>query len=248
MCIRRAVSSRRDKRPTESICKKPVMSFVVAEECLQLGLRAGAVVFRNVHVAAAGPALRATIAQEVQAVRARFSSPGAIRSTPELAGFHEILRTVGVNPRREQPSVERLLTFALKRGDLPAVNSLVDAYNLASLSSSCSLGAHDLDRIRLPVALRLLTGRESFTPLGRGTADPVVPGEYGYVDAADRVLCRLDVLQAEFSKVTDATVNAFLIIEATAAHLPDAVRRAFADVIELVTRHCGGTAEVVAWP
>ncbi len=224
------------------------MTFTVSDDCLRLGLRAGAIVFRNVHVVAADPALRSEIAQEVQVIRARFADPAAVRSAPDVVRFQEILRRAGVNPRREQPSVERLLTFALKRGDLPAVNSLVDAYNLVSVRSLCSLGAHDLDRIAPPVALRLLTGQESFTPLGRDAPVPVVAGEYGYVDARDRVLCRLDILQADFSKVTTETANALLIVEGTAADAPEALRQVVADVTERVTRHCGGTAEVVAFP
>jgi DNA/RNA-binding domain of Phe-tRNA-synthetase-like protein len=224
------------------------MTFTVTDDCVRLGLRAGAIIFRSVHVAPADAALRSVISQEVQAIRARFADATAIRSAPEVSAFQDILRRAGVNPRREQPSVERLLTFALKRGDLPAVNSLVDAYNLISARSFCSLGAHDLDRISLPVTLRLLTGRESFTPLGRDAPLPVIPGEYGYVDAQDRVLCRLDILQAEFSKVTTATTNVLLIVEGTAEHRPDELRQVVADVSERVTRHCGGTAEVVAFP
>jgi DNA/RNA-binding domain of Phe-tRNA-synthetase-like protein len=223
------------------------MRFVVAEECVRLGLRAGAVVFRGARVGPRAPALHAEIAAEVRAVRERFSGPAAVRALPEVAAFHEVLRRAGANPRREQPSVERLLTFALKRGDLPAVNSLVDAYNLASVRSLCSLGAHDLDRIAPPVSLRLLTGGEPFTPLGAAAPAAVVPGEYGYVDARGRVLCRLDVLQADFSKVTADTANALLIVEGTAAHPPDALRQAFAEATALVTRHCGGVAEVVAY-
>ena len=137
-----------------------------------------------------------------QCVR-QFASPAAVRSCPEVAAFQQLHRRVGVNPRKEQSSVERLLLLALKRGELPAINSLVDAYNLVSLRTRCSLGAHDLDAIALPVSLRLLTGQESFTPLGENVPAAVVPGEYGYVDAANRLLCRLDVRQADFSKVTE---------------------------------------------
>ena len=118
------------------------MTFTVAEDCLRLGLRAGVVVFRGVRVGPAGPELRAAIASEVEAVRARYAGPQAVRALAEVAAFHEVLRRVGVNPRREQPSVERLLGFALRRGDLPAINSLVDAYNLASVRTLCSLGAY----------------------------------------------------------------------------------------------------------
>jgi DNA/RNA-binding domain of Phe-tRNA-synthetase-like protein len=224
------------------------MIFTVSTDCLRLGLRAGAIAFRNLQIVGSLPALRSAIAEEVQAIRTRFADVSAVRSTPEVVHFQELLRKVGINPRREQPSVERLLTFALKRGDLPAVNSLVDAYNLVSVRTLCSLGAHDLDRIALPVSLRLLTGRESFTPLGRNAPLPVVASEYGYVDADDCVLCRLDILQAEFSKVTTATKNVLLIVEGTAGHRPEALRQVVADVIDLVSQHCGGMAEVVAFP
>lgn len=224
------------------------MSFIVTEECRQLGLRAGAVVFRGVRVGPAGAELRAELAAEARAVRARLATPAAVRAEPAVAAFHAVLRRAGANPRREQPSVERLLTFALKRGDLPAVNSLVDAYNLVSVRTGCSLGAHDLDVIAPPVSLRLVSGTESLVPLGAAEEVPVVPGEYGYVDARDRLLCRLDVVQAEFSKVTAKTVNALLIVEGTAEHAPAVLRRAVEEVVAQVTRICGGTAEVIAWP
>jgi DNA/RNA-binding domain of Phe-tRNA-synthetase-like protein len=224
------------------------MTFLVSDDCIRLGLRAGAVVFRNVNIVPSLPELRSRIAEQVGAIRGRFADPAAIRSAPEVARFQDILRKFGVNPRREQPSVERLLTFALKRGDLPAVNSLVDAYNLVSVRSFCSLGAHDLDRIAPPVALRLLTGGDSFTPLGGDAPVPVVAGEYGYVDSLNRVLCRLDILQADFSKVTSASRNVLLIVEGTADHAPEQLRQVVADVTEQVTHFCGGTAEVVAFP
>jgi DNA/RNA-binding domain of Phe-tRNA-synthetase-like protein len=220
----------------------------VASECVKLGLWAGAVAARGIRVAESGVALRGEIAGEVAALRARFADAQAVRSLPEVAQFQDILRRAGVNPRRLQPSVERLLLSALKRGQLPAVNNLVDAYNLVSVRTLCSLGAHDLDRIALPVQLRPLTGQETFTPLGSDRPEPVVAGEFGYVDAAGRLLCRLDVLQADFSKVTSETVNALVIVEGTTAHAPESIRRAFAEVLEAIPRHCGGTAEVVALP
>lgn len=220
----------------------------VADDCLSLGLRAGAVVFRGVHVTARGAVLTAEIRQTIEAIRTRFAGAGALQSVPAIKGFQAILRQVGIDPRKVQPSVERLLRFALKRGDLPCINSLVDAYNLVSVRRLCSLGAHDLDRIALPVTLRLLTGQETFTPLGRSDAEPVVAGEFGYVDAEGRVLCRLDVQQADGSKVTAATASALLIVEGTAEHPPDVLQTAIAEAIEKVTAACGGTAEIVTLP
>src|SRR5438132_1655039 len=129
-----------DWNPDPQLPGDDAMPFVVSDDCRRLGLRAGAVLFRNVRVTEAGPALRAELAQ------------------------------------------------------------------------------------------------------------PVVPGEFGYVDAQGRVLCRLDVVQAEFSKVTAATGNALLIVEGTVSHAPELLRQAVAAAVRLVTGHCGGTAEVVAEP
>jgi DNA/RNA-binding domain of Phe-tRNA-synthetase-like protein len=224
------------------------VSFIIAEDCSNLGLRAGAVLFRNVHVEHANSALRSEIAEEVRAIQARFADASALRSAPEVIGFREILRKVGINPRKQQPSVERLLSFALKRGDLPAVNNLVDAYNLISIRSLCSLGAHDFDTVAAPVSLRLLSGEESFNPLGRNAETAIAAGEYGYVDARNRVLCRLDILQADFSKVTERTVNALLIVEGTTAHPAQVLPRALANAVDVVTRYCGGSAEVIRSP
>lgn len=224
------------------------MTFIVAEECVALGLRAGAVLFHDVRVDAAPAELRAEIAREVEAIRGRFSHAREVWALPEVVSYQEVLRRVSVNPRRERPSVGRLLTFALERGSLPTINSLVEAYNLVSVRTLCSLGAHDLNRIAAPVSLRLLNGRETFTPLGSVREIAVTAGEFGYVDAQERVLCRLDVRQADFSKVTPATRNALLIVEGTTAHPPETLRRAFDEVIALVTRYCGGTAQVVSFP
>jgi DNA/RNA-binding domain of Phe-tRNA-synthetase-like protein len=224
------------------------MTFRVAKECLDLGLRAGAIVFRNVHIADASPALRAEAASAVEAVRGRFADQAAARACPEVVAYHDILRAAGANPRREQPSVERLLTQALKRGHLPVVNNLVDAYNVMSLRSLCSLGAHDLDTLSLPAELSLLTGNESFTPLGRDQQQAVSPGQFGYVDARCRVLCRLDVVQADFSKVTADTRNALLIIEGNATHPPEFLKSVFQETMDLVVRYCGGKGEIVALP
>jgi len=222
--------------------------FFVSDDCRSLGLRAGAVVFRDIHVVNRSPALTEAIHQEARIVQSRFEGPHAIRALPEVLAFRELLRRVGVNPRRDQPSVERLLGFTLKRGDLPDINSFVDAYNLVSIRSLCSLGAHDLDQIDMPVSLRLLAGDETFTPLGSDKPLRIQAGEFGYVDARSRVLCRLDVMQADFSKVTTATRNAILIVEGTTAHEDDHLRRTVEDAIGAVTEYCGGTAEVVAWP
>lgn len=223
-------------------------TFLVSQECLDLGLRAGALVIENLRIEPASQELRSQIDDEVRRVRSRFGNPTEIRALPELVALHEILRSVGVKPRGHPPSTQKLLESAWKRGEIPEVNNLVDAYNLASMITRCSLGAHDLDHLALPVELRLFRGSESFRPLGSEEDQPVNRGEFGYVDAEARVICRLDSLQADFSKVTNRTTRALLIIESTSVHDAERLEEDFAVTREVLDRFCDVKAEVVAFP
>ena len=222
--------------------------FHVSPDCLDLGLRAGAILFRNVQTGDAPNGLVEIMRLRIRGILDAYPSPAAMRATPEIKAFQRILRDVGVNPSKHSPSVQRLHQFVLKRGGLPQINALVDAYNLVSLESRCSMGAHDLDQITAPVSLRLLRGDESFIPLGQVKAEAVRPGEFGYVDAANRLMCRLDLMQAEFSKVTPATRNVLMIVEATAAHKPELARQAMANVMTLAKEFCHAESEVLHWP
>ena len=222
-------------------------TFLVSQDCLDLGLRAGAFVLEDVQIAVASQELRLQIDDEVQRIRTQFASSAEIRSIAELMKLYEILRSVGVKPRSHPPSTQKLLESAWKRGKLPEVNNLVDAYNLVSLRTRCSLGAHDLDRLAVPVELRLFRGNESFRPLGSREDQQVNRGEFGYVDRENRVICRLDSLQAEFSKVTTDTTRALLIVESTTAHDTEQLERDFAATRAVLDRYCGAKAEVVAF-
>lgn len=222
--------------------------FHVTTDCQQLGLRAGALLHRDVTIEPSPVELRARIDVAAEDVRQRYETRGEIRQRSEIAQLHQVLRDVGVKPRRHPPSNQKLLEYALKQGTLPTINNLVDAYNLVSLKTLCSLGAHDAERISRPVELRILTGEETFTPLGTRQLQAVVPGEFGYVDADQRLLCRLDSLQADFSKVTENAREVLVIVESTIA-TSALERQAAVDLaMEVVQQYCGGTAEVITYP
>jgi DNA/RNA-binding domain of Phe-tRNA-synthetase-like protein len=68
------------------------------------------------------------------------------------------------------------------------------------------------------------------------------------VDAENRVICRLDSLQADFSKVTVDTKRVLLIVESTTAHDAERLESDFATTRAVLDRYCGVTAQVVAFP
>ena len=220
--------------------------FVVAAECLDLGLRAAALVIKGLRIEHASAELRADIDREAGRIRDQFQGVAEIRAMPALAAIREIIRAVGVKPKSHPPSTQKLFEFAWKHGTLPAINNLVDAYNLMSLRTRCSLGAHDLGQAAAPIELRLFRGTESFRPLGSDAPKAVRAGEFGYVDAQQRVICRLDSLQADFSKVTAQSTELLLIIESTAAQTDEQFRGVVAEVSEAIQRYCAGAAEITS--
>jgi DNA/RNA-binding domain of Phe-tRNA-synthetase-like protein len=222
--------------------------FILSEGCIALGLRSGAVLFRGVTIATASEALREVLDVGVREAVERHGELAAVRATPELTRLYEIFRAVGVSPKKNVPSVPNLYRYTIKRGMLPPINNFVDAYNLMSVRTLYSLGAHDLAKLSLPVTMRLFTGDESFVPLGSNEPRTVQAGEFGYVDADNRVICRLDVVQTDFSKVTAATTDIMLIIEGTDAHDPAHRQEVYDATIALLLKHCGGTAEIISYP
>ena len=224
------------------------MIFRVARGCRRLGLRAGAIVFREVRVAASPPELRAAAGAEVDRLRGRFPDRRSALGTRELVAFRQIYDAIGVSRTKARPSLERLLGLALERRALPAINTVVDVYNLLSIRRLCSVGAHDVDTLALPVTLTLARGGETYVPLGDGEPETLARGEFVYLDAESRVICRLDVRQADFSKVTERTRRVLMIIEGTTAHDAGALEAAFEEAVQLMTTYCGASAETMILP
>lgn len=218
------------------------LQFDVSDEVLALGLRGSYFVLEDIVNREDNPALRSEIDQAVERIR---QSPAVdSKSDPILKGFRDLHERVGCSNRKFVSSPENLLALVESSGRFPRVNVLVDAYNLVSVRTRLALGAHDIDRIDGNVHLRLTRGDERFVPLGGTAAKPIRHGEYGYMDDANDVICRLETRQVEKTKVDLATRHCFFIVQGNAA-TPSAFIAATADeLITLLRRLCGGTVSM----
>jgi lysyl-tRNA synthetase class 1 len=84
----------------------------------------------------------------------------------ETQSYRRLYKEMGVDWHSRRPSPEALLRrVALKKG-LYTINTCVDAYNLVVMKNSISIGAFDLDKLRLPTVLRTTKADESILLLG----------------------------------------------------------------------------------
>ncbi|WP_433178692.1 B3/B4 domain-containing protein [Actinoallomurus sp. CA-150999] len=128
-----------------------------------------------------------------------------------VEAWREAYRGFGVNPKRARPSVDALL----RRGDLPEINRVVDAYNTISVRFELPIGGEDLDAYAGPARLVRATGDEPFDTVKNGEAVVEHPdaGEVVWRDDTGVTCRRWNWRQCTRTRITEDTKNALFILE-----------------------------------
>ena len=92
------------------------------------------------------------------------------------------------------------------------------------------------------------SGTERFVPLGASAPESVQPGEYSYVDDANEVICRMEVLQVEKTKVELHSTDAFYIVQGNQASSREVLLSATDELIGLTREFCDGEARMLYVP
>lgn len=209
----------------------------------QEGLSVAVVVARGVDNSRTPPALIA-YRRKVGRELADHWKNRSLSSHPVFQEYERLHRNFGVLDEPAAP--EKLLRTVRRNMDLAASSAAVDCYNLVSIKTLLSIGAHDCARFESPVALRRTSAADTFVPLGETTPREVV-GEYAYVEPQGRVICRLEVLQAEHSKVDVASRDIAFFLQGNAAQEGSQLLKGCWFLAELIETFCGGSAELVTY-
>jgi DNA/RNA-binding domain of Phe-tRNA-synthetase-like protein len=178
--------------------------------------------------------------------RAEATARAAVGATPivevpRVACWREAYRKFGGAPKKNPPSLERLVRRVNQGEALRAINPLVDLYNAISLEHLLPAGGEDLAPVVGDVVLcRAGATEPPVQLLGDAEARSPYPGEVIYRDDVAALCRRWNWKEAERTKLTATTRDALLVLEA----LPPAARTdlaaALADLAARVTRFCGG--------
>jgi DNA/RNA-binding domain of Phe-tRNA-synthetase-like protein len=137
-------------------------------------------------------ALDRLIAEREEASRERWADK-ELSEIPGIAAWRAAYKGFGIKKTSYRSSVERLVKRVKAGERLPPVNTLVDIYNVVSLTHVFCCGADDLDRVEPPLAFRFARAGDSFIDMGAEAGedpnDPPKAGEVVYADAR-HVLCR----------------------------------------------------------
>jgi DNA/RNA-binding domain of Phe-tRNA-synthetase-like protein len=216
------------------------MLLDVAPDVLDLGLSVCALVMRGVDSSRTPPELVAYRRAVGQRLAAHWKNR-SISAHPAIREYHRAHEQVGVTDL--PPAPEKLITYVRRNRDFTASGAVVDCYNIVSARTLLSLGAHDLGKLATPVTLRRSTPDDVFVPLGQ-TQEQRWPGEYSYIDPHRQIICRLEVLQCEATKVTSASRDIVIFLQGNRCLPPAVLLKGAWLLAEMIQTFCGGTPEL----
>jgi len=153
--------------------------------------------------------------------------------------YRDFFWRVGIDPTKNRPAAEALIRRVLGGKAIPCVNTLVDAYNLASISTEIALAAFDSDKLRGDLLMRFATKGEEF--LGIGMKEPMLlRGGEVVISDAEKLVAIYPHRDADNTKVTEETKNVLLLICGVPGISEERLSQAARVAVEYVTKFCGG--------
>lgn len=216
------------------------MQFRIAPEVHELApdFCVGVVVATGLDNRSLDPAIAAWLDEEMANVR-RTLVGRPLHDDPAIKVWRDAFTRVGIDPERYPSAIEALLRRVMHGEDVPQINPAVDLANAISLRHGVPIGAHDIDRLRGDIEVRLSRGGDKFTPRGHSESEDVPAGEVVYADDAEVRTRRWVWRLGENGKVTGATHTVFFPIDGFSGITDQAVRAATAELADLLNKRLG---------
>lgn len=219
------------------------MNVSVETTVSEMGITLCVIRLSGLSVSKTSPAVEAKKKEIALMIKGKWR-PEMVAIEPHVQGYCALYEKVGANKEKLVPSCHALVKMVLKKGYFPTINTVVDVYNCVSASHLVDIGAHDAARIEGDLRIGITTGNERFVPLGMDEERRVKPGEYAYMDDTD-ILCRMDVRQADKTKLNEATKDALIVANSNLQMTDDALLKACQNVCELAEGLLGAKAEII---
>jgi DNA/RNA-binding domain of Phe-tRNA-synthetase-like protein len=199
----------------------------------------GVILARSLHNGPTPEALKAAYFAEQEATLARIGDK-PLSEQESLGAWRAAFRQFGVNPTKYRSAVEALLRRLTKKGDIPSINTLVDACNLISIRYQLPVAAFDARQITGPITVRVSDGTESFTPLGAPEVGHPDIGEVIFADEVGLVVARRWCWRQSIESAASAdTTDVIFTIESQHAAGRADVEAALSDLDELIVEYAG---------
>lgn len=218
------------------------MKLIIAETIFDEfpNLFLGVILLHDIDNSKDNPEITEMLRQAESTLPSKFGNTPVIEH-PYISNWREAYRKFGAKPKDYPSSVENLTRRVLNGAKISHINNLVSLYNTISLRYILPVGGEDLDQIVGDIYLTKAGDDEpAVFLLGEKEAHAPKTGEIIYKDNVGAVCRRWNWKEADRTKLTQETRNAFLVIESLPPVPRELVQNAIQELADLVKRYCGG--------
>lgn len=217
------------------------MKFTVHENIFTtFDAKIGVVIARSVSNRGESAEVAQLLRNAEELARKEFGGLESVGQHKKIKSWRVAYRKFGSDPHQYRCSVEALARRVLKGDEVPRINTLVDLYNYISLKYVIPVGGEDLDAIQGDIMLAFAEGVEPFIRIGGGENEPPDKGEVVYKDNKGALCRRWNWREAERTKLTGATTNAVLVVEALSPVAQEELAIVIEELGGLIQKFCGG--------
>jgi DNA/RNA-binding domain of Phe-tRNA-synthetase-like protein len=171
-------------------------------------------------------------------VRQRYDLE-SLKNLSTFRAYRDFFWKVGIDPTKNRPAAEALIRRILGGKTIPSLNTLVDAYNTASIKTEIALAAFDADKLKGVLLMRFAEKGEEF--LGIGMEKPMLlQGGETVICDGEKLVAIYPYRDADSTKITEKTKKVVLLVCGVPGIGEEILQNAARVALECITRFCGG--------
>jgi DNA/RNA-binding domain of Phe-tRNA-synthetase-like protein len=161
----------------------------------------------------------------------------AVKDQPTFRAYRDFFWRNRIDPTKIRPAAEALIRRILAGKTLPRINTLVDAYNLASIKSRIALATFDADKLEGNLLMRFADKGEQF--IGIGMEKPLIlrGGEIVVADN-EKLVAVYPYRDSDSTKVTEKTENIAMVVCGVPGIPKDELENASRIAVDYINRFC----------
>jgi len=163
----------------------------------------------------------------------------SVKDHPTFRAYRDFFWSIKIDPTKIRPAAEALIRRILAGKPLPSINTLVDAYNLASIKSRIALATFDADKLEGDLLMRFAEEGKQF--YGIGMKKPLIlKGGEIVVSDDQKLIAVYPYRDADNTKVTEETENVTIVVCGVPCIPKENLENASRVALEYITRFCNG--------
>ncbi len=167
----------------------------------------------------------------------------SVKDHPTFRAYRDFFWSIKIDPTKIRPAAEALIRRIIAGKTLPRINTLVDAYNLASIKSRIALATFDADKLEGDLLMRFAEEGERF--YGIGMEKPLIlKGGEIVVSDEEKLVAIYPYRDADNTKVTEKTENVTIVVCGVPGIPKRDLENASQVAVEYINRFCGGEKRI----